>query len=187
MMFGRSSLFVSLAGLLVSVVASPLEVRQSTNTNPQIYQAISSLSQSIHIIIPNLNTLQASGQANIQNVGENIDELTTVYSTAANDIAALTISSGSTTTFPTNDDISITYAAALQLVATTAAGLKQVDGLTTYASLMSGLDPAITSLHGALNRTLPNSTRLVRTMMLDAQQFLTQAGLTQSRASLGFA
>ncbi len=73
--------------------------------------------------------------------------------------------------------------------------------------MMSDLDPAIAALHVALNRTLPNSINLVRVLyvfrriglrrrevlifvpsrMLDAQQFLTQAGLTQSRASLGFA
>ncbi|KAF9496659.1 POXA3b laccase small subunit [Pleurotus eryngii] len=186
-MFFRPSLLASVAALLVSVVASPLHPRQSSNTNPAIYQAISVLSQQIHVNIPELNTLQASGGATDLTVGNELDELTDAFTLAAATIANTAVSSGDTTNFPTNDDISITYAVALQLVASTASGLKQVNSLTTYSTMMSDLDPAIAALHVALNRTLPNSINLVRVMMLDAQQFLTQAGLTQSRASLGFA
>lgn len=54
-MFFRPSLLVSVAALLVSVAASPLHPRQSSNTNPAIYQAISTLSQQIHVNIPELS------------------------------------------------------------------------------------------------------------------------------------
>ncbi|KAJ8692458.1 hypothetical protein PTI98_009768 [Pleurotus ostreatus] len=164
-MFFRPSLLVSVAALLVSVVASPLHPRQSSNTNPAIYQAISVLSRQIHVNIPELSKYATSfGGATDLTVRNELNELTDAFTLAAATITNTAVSSGDTTNFPTNDDISITYAVALQLVASTAAGLKQVNSLTTYTTMMSDLDPAIAALHVALNRTLPNSINLVRVM-----------------------
>lgn len=60
------------------------------------------------------DTLQASGGATDLTVGNELDELTDAFTLAAATIANTAVSSGDTTNFPTNDDISITYAVALQ-------------------------------------------------------------------------
>lgn len=71
--------------------------------------------------------------------------------------------------------------------------------------MMTSLDPAIAASVQAFNRTLPGAIGFVNTLyvvkhlfvfdqltvhehrMLDAQQFLTLDGLTQTRTALGFA
>jgi hypothetical protein len=57
--------------------------------------------------------MQAQRTANNENLQPEFDDLTTVFNTAANDLNNTDISSGSNTTFPTNDDIGVTYSALL--------------------------------------------------------------------------
>ncbi|KAJ8517083.1 hypothetical protein ONZ45_g5684 [Pleurotus djamor] len=184
-MFAFRTFVVTLAAA-ATIVAKPLQSRQTTNTNAQIQQVIDSLDESIHIIMPNILTLQAQEAATDATVQDQVNELLTVFNASTNDFKIIPVSSGSTTGFPTNDDISIFFADILQQVATGLSGLNRVPGLDMLSTFMANLDPVIASSIRALNTTLPGSINLVHTMMLDAQQFLTSEGLTKSRTALGF-
>ncbi|KAK0470089.1 POXA3b laccase small subunit [Desarmillaria tabescens] len=181
--------FASLLTLLVAstALASPLESRQAntTNTNAGINQAVDALDQSIHINIPNIITLQASHQANDSTIGEQIDDLTTVFRVAAQDLSNIPVSAGSTTVSPTNDDISITFATILSLVASGLSGLT-AEVVPAMLSMFQDLDPQVAAATTALNTTLPNSVKLVHTMMLDARQFFIAEGFNLTIAALGF-
>ncbi|KAF9496658.1 POXA3b laccase small subunit [Pleurotus eryngii] len=184
MFASRSILFALVA---VTALAKPLEVRQTTNTNAQIEQVVDSLDESIHIIIPNILTLQAQERATDATIGEQITQLATAFQTSTSDFAQIPISSGSTTDSPTNDEISVFYADGLQQVASGLSGLGQIPELTSLSSMMTALDPTIAASVQAFNKTLPGAIGFVNTLMLDAQQFLTLEGLTQTRSALGFA
>ncbi|KAK0204534.1 POXA3b laccase small subunit [Desarmillaria ectypa] len=182
-------LFASLLTLLVAstTLASPLQGRQANtaNTNAAINQIVDALDQSIHINIPNILTLQASHKANDSTVGEQISDLITVFRAAAEDLSNIPVSSGSTTIRPTNDDISVTFATVLSLVASGLSGLT-AQVVPSMFSMFQGLDPQVAAATTALNTTLPNSIKFVHTLMLDARQFLIAEGFTLTTAALGF-
>ncbi|KAK0495204.1 POXA3b laccase small subunit [Armillaria luteobubalina] len=180
-------LFASLLTLIVAsaALASPLQGRQASNTNVAINQVVDALDESIHINIPNILTLQASHQANDSTIGEQINDLTTVFKVAAQDLSNIAVSSGSTTVVPTNDDISITFATVLSLVASGLSGLT-AEIVPEMVSMVQTLDPEVAAASLALNTTLPGSLKLVHTMMLDARQFLIAEGMTQTVAAIGF-
>jgi hypothetical protein len=62
------------------------------------------------IFLRSIVTLQASHQANDTTITPQFNDLIDAFNQSANDLAATPVSSGSTTTRPTNDDISINYA-----------------------------------------------------------------------------
>ncbi|ETW81947.1 hypothetical protein HETIRDRAFT_247965, partial [Heterobasidion irregulare TC 32-1] len=83
------------------------------NTNMDINNFVDSLSESLHIILPNILTLVAAHQANETSIGAQFAQLNTVWDTAGRDLGNVAPSDGSNTTAPTNDDISITFASTL--------------------------------------------------------------------------
>ncbi|KAF4597191.1 hypothetical protein EYR40_007642 [Pleurotus pulmonarius] len=184
MFASRSILFALVA---VTALAKPLEVRQTANTNAQVELVVDSLDESIHAIVPTILTLQASQRATDATIGAQIAQLVTAFQTSTSDFTQTPISSGSTTDSPTNDEVSVFYADGLQQVASGLSGLGQIPNLTTLSSMMTSLDPAMAASVQAFNRTLPGAIGFVNTLMLDAQQFLTLEGLTQTRTALGFA
>ncbi|KAG7444870.1 POXA3b laccase small subunit [Guyanagaster necrorhizus] len=179
--------FASLLSLVVAstALASPLQGRQANNTNVAINQVVDALDESTHINIPNIITLQASHQANDTTVGEQINDLVTVFQVAAEDLSNIPVSAGSTTVMPTNDDISITFATILSQVASGLSGLTNVT-VPSRVSMFAELDPQVAAATSTLNTTLPNSVELVHIMMLDARQFFIAEGFTQTIAALGF-
>ncbi|EEB91518.1 hypothetical protein MPER_10108, partial [Moniliophthora perniciosa FA553] len=96
-----------------AVLANPLHSRQTENTNDQINQIVDSLDIAVHVNIPNINTLQASHNANDSTIGPEIDDLVTAYNSTANNLNDTPISSGSNTTRPRDDDIIVTFTTAL--------------------------------------------------------------------------
>ncbi|KAL0948640.1 hypothetical protein HGRIS_010446 [Hohenbuehelia grisea] len=182
-MFALRTLFVALAA--ASVLANPLEVRQTTNTNPRIQQIIDVLDQSLHISGPNIVTIIASQTDNDQTITPQINDMVKAFNTSATDLNATPISSGSTATSPTNDELSVIFGDSLYITITSVSGLIQSD-VPSLTSILAPLDTAMAASVTAFNRTLPGGLNLVHILMLDAQQFLTRQGLTKTRTALGF-
>ncbi|KAJ7760733.1 POXA3a laccase small subunit [Mycena maculata] len=142
---------------LVSVAcASKLEVRQTTNTNAAINSIVDVI---LSDVAPNR-----------------------VYRHPQ----ATPISAGSTTITPTNDDISITYSDAVVLIATSLSGVIATGAVPDFSSMVASFDPILAATTNQLNITSPNSVALVHIMLLDASQFFTDEGFTQTLAALGF-
>jgi len=174
--------FADIAGAF----ANPLQARQTTNTNVAIHDIVSALDQQIHISIPNILTMQANHTATDGTVGTQVNNLITAFTNVQSALAATAVSSGSTTVTPTNDDISIIYADVMQLISTGFSGLTPAV-VPSFSTIVSRLDPSVAAATIQLNTTLPNSVKLVHTMMLDAKQFLVkEATWPQTIAALGF-
>ncbi|TFK40156.1 POXA3b laccase small subunit [Crucibulum laeve] len=183
-MFAFRPLFA--LALVAGVVANPLESRQTSNTNSAINSIVDALDVKIHAIVPTIDTMQANGTANDATIGAQINQLVTAFNTTTSGLKSTAVSSGSNTTSPTNDDISITFSDVMQLVATGLSGLS-TSTVPSFSSMISELDPAVASAATALNTTLPGSLGFVHIMMLDAQQFLVkEGGWPQTLAALGF-
>ncbi|KAK7044098.1 hypothetical protein VNI00_007814 [Paramarasmius palmivorus] len=168
-----------------AVLANPLHPRQTENTNEQINQIVDSLDMAIHVSIPNILTMQASHRANDATVGPELADVTTAFNSTANDLNATPISSGSNTTRPRDDDITVTYTTALSMTVTGISGLTE-DMVPGLRGMLDDLDEAIAASIAALNRTLPGSGTLTHIMMLDARQFAEAQGLDATVAALGF-
>ncbi|KAF8912347.1 hypothetical protein CPB85DRAFT_1413169 [Mucidula mucida] len=177
-------MFFNIRSLLAAFTLSAVCFAQS-NTNPQIMQIVSSLDQSIHINIPNIVTLQASHKANDQTVGAEIDDLVTVWRTAAEDLSNTPVTSGSTTDSPTNDEIGVFFSECYSLIAAGLSGLTTAT-VPSFADFVDELDTQTAAAAIAYNATLPGGLSLVHIMMLDAQQFLVAEGFTETLAALGF-
>ncbi|KAJ7082003.1 hypothetical protein B0H15DRAFT_803384 [Mycena belliarum] len=95
------------------------------------------------------------------------------------------VSSGSTTTSPTNDEISITFSDAMQLVATSLSGIHRSNKVPNFDAMVETLDPIMARTATQFNTTLPNSLALVAIMMRDAGQFLILEGFNQTFAAIG--
>ncbi|KAJ7086164.1 hypothetical protein B0H15DRAFT_845657 [Mycena belliarum] len=177
--------FFSLA-LLSAVCASTLDARQSTNTNAAIISIVNSLDMSMHKVCPTVLTLMANQTLSDSTLGAQMSALNAAFDKTATDLASTPASSGSTTVRPTNDDISVTYADSLQLVAASLSGIIASGKVSTFASMVSTLDPIMAKATTQLGVTSPGSLTFVTDLMKDAQQFLLAEGLTQTRSALGF-
>ncbi|KAJ7593522.1 hypothetical protein C8J56DRAFT_780176 [Mycena floridula] len=169
---------------LLALVAVTSVLAQ-TNTNSQINSIVDRLSISLHVNIPNIDTLVASHKANDATVGPQINQIVTAFNATTSGLAATPVSSGSTTVMPTNDDISITFASVISLVSTGLSSLTPAI-VPSIATFMAPLDTAMSASITQLNTTSPNSIALVHTMMLDARQFVVLDGLTKTNTALGF-
>ncbi|KAJ7454687.1 POXA3b laccase small subunit [Mycena latifolia] len=173
---------------LVSVAcASKLNVRQTTNTNAAIISILDSLDETMHQVGPTVLTEMANQTLSDTTVGQQMAMLNTAFNKTATGLAGTAVSAGSTTVKPTNDDVSVTYADSLQLVASTLSGIKATGKVPSFSTMVSTLDPIMAKATTQLNVTLPGSLILVTDLMKDAQQFLTAEGFTLTRTALGFA
>ncbi|KAJ7284553.1 POXA3b laccase small subunit [Mycena rebaudengoi] len=183
-MFVLSRLF-TLA--LVSVAcASTLQIRQTTNTNAAINAIVDTVDSNLRHTGPTILQLQANHTLNSNTLGAQMTSIGNTFSRARTSLAATPISSGSTTVKPTNDDISITYADAIQLLAASLSGIQGTGAVPNFATLVATLDPIVAATTRQLNITSPNSIALVTLEMRDARQFFTAEGFTQTLAALGF-
>lgn len=172
---------------LVSVAcASKLNVRQTTNTNAAIIAIIDNLDVSLHHTGPTILTLMANQTASDTTIGSQMASLESAFNKTAASLAATAVSSGSTTVSPTNDDISITYSDVMQLTATSLSGIIASGKVPDFPAMVSTFDPIMAKATLQLNITSPASLVLVHRMMLDASQFLSDEGFTQTLTALGF-
>ncbi|KAG6872246.1 hypothetical protein C0995_011595 [Termitomyces sp. Mi166 len=177
--------FFALAAAAVAI-ANPLGRRQTTNTNPQINDIVSTLDGVVHQVMPTILLLQANHTDDDGTVGTQVNTLITGFNTAESALAATPVSSGSTTELPTNDDISIIFADVMSILASGLSGISNTT-VPSFTSSVSRLDPSVAAAINQFNITLPGSVKLVHTMMLDATQFLRDEGaFPQTIAALGF-
>ncbi|KAF9000693.1 hypothetical protein BDQ17DRAFT_1359365 [Cyathus striatus] len=163
----------------VGVLCNPLLRRQTQNTNNEISAIVDALDMQAHVNVPNIGGFG-------QYIGTQVDQLVAAFKTAASDLSNTTVSSGSNTTSPTDDDISVTFSDVMQILATGFSGIS-TSTVPSFGSMISDLDPVVAASAMALNTTLPGSLVLVHDMMLDAQQFfIKEGGWTQTLQSLGF-
>ncbi|KAK7032802.1 Poxa3b laccase small subunit [Favolaschia claudopus] len=170
-------------GLLAVAFAS---AAYAANTNAQINPIVDSLDVSLHHIGPTILTLMANQTSSDATIGQQMTALGSIYDQTATKLAAVPVSSGSNTTTPTNDDISITYSDAMQLTSSSLSGIIRSGKVPSFPTMVKTLDPIMARATKQLNTTLPGSVALVHIMMLDAQQFLVAEGFTQTVAALGF-
>ncbi|KAJ7645384.1 hypothetical protein B0H17DRAFT_1339046 [Mycena rosella] len=119
-------------------------------------------------------------------VGQQMAVLNAAFTQVATSLAATAVSAGSTTVEPTNDDINVTYADALQLVASSLSGIIPSGKVPGFPAMLLTLDPIIAKVTTQLSITLPGSFALVTDLMKDVQQFLLAEGFTQTRTALVF-
>ncbi|KAJ6608698.1 POXA3b laccase small subunit [Mycena sp. CBHHK59/15] len=178
-MFALSRLFALAA--LVSVACA-----QATNTNAAINSIVDSLDENLHSVGPTILTLQANHTLNPTTLAKQMASLTAAFNKTATSLAATSVSSGSTTVDPTNDDISITYSDTMQLTASSLSGIVGTGAVPNFSTMVATLDPIVAKASTQLNTTLPGSIALVHTMMLDASQFLRAEGFNLTLVALGF-
>ncbi|KAJ6570105.1 POXA3b laccase small subunit [Mycena vulgaris] len=172
---------------LVSVAcASKLNVRQATNTNEAINTIVDNLDISIHHVGPTILTEMANQTSSDATIGQQMATLNNVFNQTLTDLAATPVSAGSTTVKPTNDDISITFGDALQIVSSSLSGIIASGRVPGFPAMVLTLDPIIAQASTQLNTTLPGSLVVVSILMRDAQQFLLAEGFTKTRTALGF-
>ncbi|KAF5379702.1 hypothetical protein D9615_005679 [Tricholomella constricta] len=184
--FRALAVLAAVAGAL----ANPLQARQALlpnpNSNVDIHNVVSELDMQVHINIPNILRLQASHTATDSTIGAEVDQLVTAFENAQSALSDIRVSKGSTTRFPTNDEISVVYGDIMQLVATGVSGLTPAV-VPSITSIIARLDQPVSAASTQLNTTLPNSIYYVHTLMLDAQQFLVKEGTWPlTLAALGF-
>ncbi|KAJ7284554.1 POXA3a laccase small subunit [Mycena rebaudengoi] len=171
---------------LVSVAcATTLGIRQATNTNARIQPVADAVDSNLRHTGPAILTITANHTLSDATLRTQMTSIGDAFSKAKTDLAAIPVSSGSTTVRPTNDDISITYADALQLLSSSLSGIKGTGAVPGFAGLVATLDPIVAGATTQLNTTSPNSIALVKLMMRDASQFFVDEGFTQTLAALG--
>ncbi|KAJ7268449.1 POXA3b laccase small subunit [Mycena rebaudengoi] len=179
------SRFFTLA--LVSVAcASKIGVRQATNTNAQILEVVDSVDSNLRHVGPAILTLQANHQLSDITLGQQLLSVGAAFVAADIHLRGIPVSSGSTTVRPTNDDISIVYADAMQLLSSSLSGIQGTGLVPHFAQLVAVLDPIVAHASRQLNITSPGSISLVNLMMRDASQFYRAEGFNQTLAALGF-
>ncbi|KXN81312.1 hypothetical protein AN958_05167 [Leucoagaricus sp. SymC.cos] len=168
-------------------LANPLAARQSTNTNAQIGEALDTLSVSVRNNLFAIDQMQANQTATDGTVGTQVQQMITNFNTASSSLLAISPSSGSNTTQPTNIELSRVFGESLQVVSTGFSGITAQGTVPNFSAMISQLDPAVAATANALNQTLPGSLGFVRILMLDAQQFLVAEGAwPETLAAIGF-
>ncbi|KAJ7064652.1 POXA3b laccase small subunit [Mycena amicta] len=172
--------------LVTLTCASKLSARQATNTNAQISPIIDAIDEAMHKVGPTVLTLQANHTLSQTTLAPQFTTMENAFTTADTKLAAVPVSSGSTTVSPTNDEIGVVLADAVALVATTLSGIVATGAVPGFATMVQTLDPIIAKTLNQYNVTLPGGTVLVGIMMRDARQFLVAEGFTQTNTALGF-
>ncbi|KAJ3567518.1 hypothetical protein NP233_g6316 [Leucocoprinus birnbaumii] len=168
-------------------LANPLEVRQSSNTNPQIAAILDPLSVRNRNIVVNIDTMQANGTATDGTIGVQVQNLISLYNSASSSLLAIPVTAGSTTVQPTNIELSRTLGEALQALSTGLSGIQAQQSVPNFSAMISQLDPAVAATVSAFNTTLPGGNDFVHILMLDASQFLRDEGAwPETLAALGF-
>ncbi|KAJ7136867.1 hypothetical protein C8R44DRAFT_868961 [Mycena epipterygia] len=173
---------------VVSVAcASKLDVRQTTNTNAAINAIIDSIDETLRHTGPAILMLEANHSLSSATLAPQMTTIENAFSSATAKLKATPVSSGSTTVSPTNDDISITFSDAMQLVATSLSGIKATGAVPNFQSMVATLDPIMNATLIQYNTTLPGGlVPLLHIMMLDASQFLRDEGFNKTLVTLGF-
>ncbi|KAK7018299.1 Poxa3b laccase small subunit [Favolaschia claudopus] len=184
-MFVLRPLF-ALAALVSVACASRLDARQSRNTNAQINTIVDRVDVAMHDISPDILTLMASHTFNTATLSAQFTRMENTFNQMRTSLASTPRSSGSTTVTPTNDDISLTLAEAVQLVSASLSGVKASGLVPGFPTMVATFDPILSNALAQFNSTLPGGLALVHTMMLDANQFLVAEGFTRTSATLGF-
>ncbi|KAF7318732.1 hypothetical protein HMN09_00385400 [Mycena chlorophos] len=176
--------FRSVFALALFSIASAMTLVPRANTNTQINSIVDVVDRTSRQTTSTINMLQANHTLNQNTLTRMFSTLENTFQNAKNQLAATAVSSGSTTTTPTDDDISITLADAYALVATALSGVKASGTVPGFATLVSNLDPILTGVLNQFNVTLPAGSILVGVMMRDANQFFIAEGFTQTSALL---
>ncbi|KAJ7191937.1 hypothetical protein GGX14DRAFT_528577 [Mycena pura] len=176
---------ISLAFVAVAC-ASKLAARQATNTNARINPIIDSVDETLRHVGPAILTLQADHKLSTSTLATQMTALEMEFTNATKQLAAIPVSSGSTTVHPTNDDISITLADAIALVSTSLSGIIPSGAVPGFPTMVATFDPIMANMLSQFNTTLPGGITLVNTMMRDARQFLVEEGFTRTNTVLGF-
>ncbi|KAK7461955.1 hypothetical protein VKT23_008388 [Stygiomarasmius scandens] len=170
---------------VASALANPLFKRQDSNTNEAIDAVVSHLSVRAHDSIPTIITMQANQTASDSTIGPQFDDLIDAFNEATSGLQGISPSSGSNTTDPTNDDLSVIFGGVLSLTASGLSGLT-TSTVTSLTDMFGELDPAVAAAVEAFNTTAPNSADFVHILLLDASQFFRDEGMTATLAALGF-
>ncbi|KAF7334653.1 Poxa3b laccase small subunit [Mycena venus] len=172
---------------LVSVAcAARLDARQATNTNAAINKIIDQVDITMHQAGPAILMLEADHKLSTSTLATQMTSIDNAFTRMRTGLAATPVSSGSNTTSPTNDEISITLSDAMQLVATSLSGIMSTGAVPGFPTMVATLDPILSGALAQYNTTLPGGLALVHIMMLDASQFLRAEGFTKTLTTLGF-
>ncbi|KAJ3716107.1 hypothetical protein FB446DRAFT_417896 [Lentinula raphanica] len=176
-----------LAFALVSVAfANPFGKRQGTNTNAQILPPLDTLESKVSVIIPEIQLLQVSHQANDSSIGAQIDMLVTAWNATAAALTGIPPSIGSNTTTPTDNDLAVSLGDSLSKVTSGLSALTPAI-VPDISTLLASLDGPIAATVDAFNASAPaQSATFVHILMLDARQFFADENMTQTLTALGF-
>ncbi|KAF5392209.1 hypothetical protein D9757_001437 [Collybiopsis confluens] len=181
-------LFRNIFALALASVAfaNPLEKRQGTNTNPAILATLDALADKVNVIIPAIQILQDSHQANDTSVGAQITQLVTAFNTSATALSGIAPSTGSNTTAPTNNDVAVDLGNSLSKVTSGLSALTPAI-VPSIATFLAELDTPVAATVNAFNKSAPaQSSAFVHILMLDARQFFADEDMTQTLTALGF-
>ncbi|KAF8824954.1 uncharacterized protein C8R40DRAFT_385580 [Lentinula edodes] len=172
---------------LVSVVfANPFGKRQGTDTNAQILPPLDTLASKVGVIIPEIQLLQVSHQANDTSIGAQIEMLIAAWNTTASALSGIPPSIGSNTTTPTDNDLAVSLGDSLSKVTSGLSALTPAI-VPDINTLLTSLDGPIAATVDAFNASAPaQSSTFVHILMLDARQFFADENMTQTLAALGF-
>jgi len=167
-------------------LANPLEKRQGTNTNAAILAVLDTLAEKVNTIIPAIQLLQDSHQANDTSVGAQITQLEAAFNASATGLSGISPSTGSNTTAPTNNDVAVDLGNSLSK---TTSGLSALTPaiVPSIATFLEQLDGPVAATVDAFNKTAPaQSATFVHILMLDARQFFADENMTETLTALGF-
>ncbi|KAF7325606.1 hypothetical protein MKEN_00410200 [Mycena kentingensis (nom. inval.)] len=156
------------------------------NTNAAISPIVDQVDMTMRHVGPDILTITANQTLSTATLTPQFNRMNTSFTAMRTGLAGVAVSSGSTTTHPTNDDLSKVVGDAVVLVATSLSGVKATGKVPNFAALVSSLDPTIAGALKQFNTTSPNGLALVHIIMIDARQFLVAEGFTQTNAALGF-
>ncbi|KAJ6586519.1 hypothetical protein DFH09DRAFT_1143541 [Mycena vulgaris] len=181
-MFALRRLF-TLALASVACVGA-LNARQATNTNAAINRIVDGLDETMRNAGPAILTLMANHRLSPTTLQSQMTTIGNAFNRVTTQLAATRVSSGSTTVTPTNDEISITYSDAMQLVSSSLSGIKRNGAVPNFSSMVATLDTIMARTATQFNTTLPGSIRLVAIMLTDAGQFLLAEGFNKTFAAI---
>ncbi|KAJ3797620.1 hypothetical protein GGU11DRAFT_58906 [Lentinula aff. detonsa] len=172
---------------LVSVAfANPFGKRQGTNTNAEILPPLDTLESNVSVIMPEIQLLQDSHQANDTSIGAQVNMLIAAWNATASALTGISPSTGSNTTTPTDNDLAVTLGDALSKVTSGLSALTPAV-VPDINTLLTSLDGPIAATVNAFNVTAPpQSSSFVHILMLDARQFFADENMTQTLTALGF-